>query len=156
MNGKDLWSGNDYAHTSSISRGVNYYEGASRVKVMRVWQDQRFGAQRATTMVDVMLLADNGTPKERDGQPITTTYRARDIFMRWDEYERERTDRRERREERAAEEQRARLREEQRKERLIEGLAAKGIDKLWIGSVNDYSVSLTRRYLEQWVGISDD
>ena len=156
MNANDLWSGNDYAHTSNISRGVNYYEGASRVRVLRVFPENGFGAKRATMMVDVMLIRDDGVPKEYSGQPIERTVRARDIFMRWDEYERERKDRADRKEERAAEQQRAQLKEEQRKESILAGLEAKGIDRLWISSVNDYTINLTRHYIENWLNLDNN
>src|SRR5690348_16902119 len=107
MNANEIWSGNDYAHTDNISRGVNFYERANRVRAMRVFKQQPPSysyKERATTMVEVLVCdAKTGEPimrrqyangVEREVE-YTRTVRARDIFMRWDEYviEKERRDR---------------------------------------------------------------
>jgi hypothetical protein len=75
--------------------------------------------------------------------------------MRWEEYERETKFRDEQKELIAQREEDVRVKEQQSKDRIIAGLESKGINRLWISSVNDHSVSLTRRYIEEWLEISE-
>lgn len=172
MNAGELWSGNDYAHTDNISRGVAYYPRATRVKVMRVFKVNNFGNTKATTMVEVLVLEDDGTPK-KDRWDSTKdeerTVRARDIFMRWDEYASERKHRNEKaaqieaeaakeRAARAEETERRRAAAENRKTALIEAIENKmgeGFDRLWISSISDYTVVLNRNDLERWLGVNN-
>lgn len=100
MNANDLWSGQDYAYVENISRGILYYAGAHRVKVMRVYQaEMEYGRKKATTMVEVWPLDEEGNIRTRDdGTEITKSIRARQIFMRWEEYAEETRVRKEREE----------------------------------------------------------
>jgi len=160
MNMNDIWSGSDYAHTDNISRGVAYYERANRVKAMRVYKEKAdYYNSRLSTFVEVIMLNDDGTPKKMyDGvTDVTRTVRARDIFMRWEEYAAERKHRNEKREQIAQEEAAKRVSEEDKKAALIDALSQKfngDFDALWITSMNDYSVSISRHKLEEWLGVS--
>lgn len=142
MDAISIWSGFDYAHTFSISRGVEYYANANRVKVIVVYKERDAGKARDTAYAKVKFL------DEETGEPVTddrTVYdannysyirladvdkvRCRDIFMRWDEYEDETEVRRqeaaiqaeknriEREATEAAYQERRRLREEEDAER---------------------------------------
>jgi hypothetical protein len=106
-------------------------------------------------MVEVIVCRPDGTPTESNGVVRERTVRARDIFMRWEEYERETKFRDEQKELIAQREEDVRVKEQQSKDRIIAGLESKGINRLWISSVNDHSVSLTRRYIEEWLEISE-
>ena len=89
MNAAQLLSGNDYAHTDYLRRGVNYYRDANRLRVMRVYQeDPGYGETRKRTFVECLVIdKESGKIATRaDGTEKTVTVRARDIFSRWDEY----------------------------------------------------------------------
>jgi len=165
MNAIDIWVGYDYAHTDNISRGVTFYERANRVKAIRVYKEKNgYSRERATTMVEVIVCnEDDGTPKQRktwnseesayvEGD-YTRHVRARDIFMRWDEYEHERKRRHEQRELIAQQQAEQAVKEEAAKSRLLEALEAKGIPRLTVSTISDYSVSFNRAQLERWLGI---
>lgn len=99
MDAISIWSGFDYAHTFKISRGVDYYANANRVKVIMVYKERDPGNARDTAYAKVTFL------DEESGEPIgdrqvydennyryfnlkdVDKVRCRDIFMRWDEYE---------------------------------------------------------------------
>lgn len=100
MNALSIWPGTDYAHTFNISRGVDYYPPrmTNRVKAVFVFDKQLIGNSRKSTFVKVTFLdADTGEAKmrrvwsdeKRDYEEVehVDEVRARDIFMRWDEYE---------------------------------------------------------------------
>lgn len=154
MNAADLWSGNHYAHTDNISRGKTFYEGANRVRVMRVFKERDYGSERNRTMVEVHMYKDDGTPRVMvSGDPMSRTVRARDIFMRWDEYAAERNHRRDKAEEIAQQQQAAAEQEELHKTLLLDALENKGIDRLWVNNVTDHSITLRRRDVEEWLGV---
>ena len=107
MNANEIWSGTDYAHTDYISRGVLYYPNANRVKVLRVFKKKLNGNTRDTTLVDVLVMNYDGQSVKQinrwvDGEyrliDYERTVRAREIFMRWEEYEIEDRRRKEERE----------------------------------------------------------
>jgi len=158
MNANEIWSGNDYAHTDYISRGVNFYENAHRVKAMRVYKEMpRYSSERATTMVEVMMLdVETGEPRTgSNGEPYMRNVRARDIFMRWDEYAREKKNRIEKAEQRAREARELKEAEEARKEALLVAfetkLGMRGFNRLMVRSINDYAITLDRSMVEEWL-----
>lgn len=154
MNANELWSGNHYAHTDNISRGKTFYPKANRVRVMRVFKERVFGSERSRTMVEVHLFKEDGTLRVMlSGEPMTKIVRARDIFMRWDEYVAERNHRRDKAEEIAQQEALQLEREEARKAALLDALETKGIERLWVNSVTDNSIQLRRRDVEEWLGV---
>lgn len=100
MDAISIWSGFDYAHTFNISRGVEYYANANRVKVIMVYKERDAGKARDTAYAKVTFLdTETGEPytgdeRIRDENDWSYKYirdidkvRCRDIFMRWDEYE---------------------------------------------------------------------
>jgi hypothetical protein len=161
MNANEIWSGNDYAQTDNISRGVAFYERANRVKALRVYKEippytSSYGArERATTMVEVLMLdPETGEARKRGEEDYIRSVRARDIFMRWDEYAVEKERRDNKRNEIAAEEARIRAEEENAKAALIDKLEARfntGFNRLMIRSINDYAIVLDRRQVEEWL-----
>lgn len=119
MDAKSVWPGFDYAHTFDISRGVEYYKNANRVRAIAVYDKKLPGNNRATTFVKVQFLDPKTAEPVEKRAPwdyqyangIVEDVRARELFMRWDEYEDETTHRNKEQNER---EERARiLREEQ-------------------------------------------
>lgn len=94
MDGKSVWVGFDYAHTFEISRGVEYYDLANRVTAIAVYDKQLGGNSRKTTFVRVQFRdTETGEPIDKYGyrpdgtRGLVDEVRARDLFMRWDEYE---------------------------------------------------------------------
>lgn len=125
MDAKSVWPGFDYAHTQYPSRGVEYYAHASRVKAIITFDKVLPGNTKVTTFVKVIRLTDEGEPRTRKvwdeatSQYETVEYidevRARELFMRWDEYEDETESRNQ---QKAAEQlERERLQAEREKER---------------------------------------
>jgi hypothetical protein len=154
MNAAELWSGNHYAHTDNISRGKTFYENANRVRVMRVFKERSYGSERNRTMVEVHMFKDDGSPRVMiSGEPMTRTVRARDIFMRWDEYVSERNHRRDKAEEIAQQAAEKEAADEVSKTKLLDALEEKGISRLWINTVDDYKITLRRRDVEEWLGV---
>lgn len=100
MDAISIWSGFDYAHTFKVSRNVDYYAKANRVKVIMVYKERDPGNARDTAYAKVTFLdPETGEPFEGDERVWDdNTYqykylkdldkvRCREIFMRWDEYE---------------------------------------------------------------------
>jgi hypothetical protein len=112
MNLNSLWQGSDYAYYQSKGRGETYRRGALRVRVIRTFGEVLYGNTRETGFADVLLIDEEGEPKEDDyGRHITRKVKARDIAMLWEQYEEEHADReveRLEREARYAEERRER------------------------------------------------
>lgn len=157
MNAQDIWAGHDYAYVANKGRGVLWYENAERVQVRRLSKKKDYYAsERARTMVEVVFLTNDGEPRKYySGDPMVREIRARDIFMRWEEYEEEQ-ERRHRQAKQIAEQQaRERAAAEQRKLVLLEALENKGIDRNLVTSIDDYRVCLHRNQLERWLGINE-
>lgn len=97
MDAKSVWPGFDYAHIQYPSRGVEYYAGADRVKAIAVFDRVEAGNTKKTTYVKVIRLTNDGEPRtKQEWNDETSQYhavefidevRARELFMRWDEYE---------------------------------------------------------------------
>lgn len=157
MNLNQLWSGNDYAYFPNKGRGEVYRSNGVRVRIMRVYKRQLDGNTRESGFAEVLVLEDDGTPKQRRqwdsalSQYVEGDYimevRARDIALRWDEYvderehrEAERHKQEEERRERYAQMERerlARLEEERRlaEERAKKEEAQKEAIKTYLGTV---------------------
>lgn len=100
MNALNIWQGYHYAWIEN--RGHRQGEGdrpddyAKRVRVNSLNTRREPGAKRDSTYCIVTVMNDDGTRKQdsyqRDLEPIEV--RARDIVVLWDEYARERADRR--------------------------------------------------------------
>lgn len=155
MNANDIWVGNDYAYKEFRGRGENWVPGASRVRALRTFkQRDYYASQRARTMVEVLFIdQDTNEPRTNwDGDPIKRSVRARDIFMRWEEYEEEK-ERRERERERINREAQAREEaEQQAKVALIDKLErVAGMPRDVVTSVTPTVVYLNRSLLEEWL-----
>lgn len=159
MNANALWAGNDYAYVEGRGRGQQYSPSAKRVRVIRVFPKKNsYYAERATTMVEAEFLTDNGEPRlwtygQNVGQPIVREIRARDIINHWNEY----AEMREYRKAQAAkieEERQEQLRKEQRdRERVIDAIELKGIERNAVLRVSYGEVCLDRDILESWLGL---
>lgn len=179
MNANEIWSGQNYAFVMYPSKGVNYYSNAVPVQVMRVFKEKGYGAERARTMVEVIMLKEDDDGKlehrvQTNGQEITRTIRARQIYARWDEHAVERKRRadanaefeRKRAEEREAArlryeaeaearrqaEAERRQREEYERNRLLNYLDMK-IPREIVDAVQSEQVILNRSKLEKFLGI---
>lgn len=179
MNANEIWSGQIYAHVDYISRGVTFYPNAKPVRILRVFK-QTTGGERSRTMCEVILMRENkdGSLEHRHdtlGNEVTRTYRARDIYARWDEHvaerrrrktesdekeriRREETERRRKEyEERLARvkaelEERARQIEAE-KQRLMNYIKFKGIPESAIKIVNGTEIIFDRLTFEEWLGM---
>jgi hypothetical protein len=157
MNANQLWAGNDYAYADYRPKGVPFVHGGKRVRVIRVYQEKDYGSERARSMVHVLMLTDEGEPRKAySGGDLEQKVRARDIFMRWDEYEDERTYRNEQAEKIEHERRQKEERAQNAKARLTDALEAKGIERTAISTVSDYAVTINRAVLESWLGLDVD
>ncbi len=88
MQANEIWPGSDYAYVQNISRGVSFYPSAVRVKVIHVFKEkQNYGSERATTMVEVFMLRENGDHiKDYNGNDMVRNVRARNLYARWEEH----------------------------------------------------------------------
>lgn len=103
MNANEIWSGQNYAYVPHISRGVTFYAHAVPVRILSVFKQKDYGAERGRTMCEVIMLNDDETLSHRtrsDGTELTKTVRARNIYARWDEHARVRAVRKREQEER--------------------------------------------------------
>lgn len=126
MDANSIWSGFEYARTQWPSRGVEYYAHADRIKVIIVYKRREPGNQRDTAYAKVTFLdTETGEPRQKSVYDTKTgmyvneddirEVRAREIFMRWDEYEDETEHRKQQMEQ--EEKERAERYEKQRQER---------------------------------------
>lgn len=94
MDAKSVWPGYEYAHTWNPGRGVEYYRNANRILAVAVFDKKLPGNNKATTFVKVQFLhPETGEPIQVRapwnydyGYGILDEVRARELFMRWDEY----------------------------------------------------------------------
>lgn len=149
MNANQLWAGSDYAHSTYLRRGDRWTENASRVRVVKVRQVRGFGAQKASTVVDVWFVDEETEDILYDGN--TREVRARDIFMRWEEYADERDRRRSVREQRLVQEAKERAEVARKRDELYERLEKVGFRREGIVSVYDEYISINRAELERWL-----
>lgn len=177
MNANEIWSGQVYAYVEYISRGKTYYPYAKPVRILRLYKQKDFEAERGRTMCEVIMLNDDETLSHKiraDGTEFTMSVRARNIYARWDEHARERSLRKQREEEwqrerneqmekarkereeiaarREAELQERLRREEAEKNRLLNYLDLKLPRELVIG-VRSTEVILDRKKLEEYLGM---
>lgn len=180
MNLTELWSGNDYAWIKYKPRVQGYLPGATHVRIIRTLKKQAsYENTKLSGYAEVLLIDEEGNPKEdSNGNHIVREVRARDIFMRWEEYveeralvqireekaQKEREERwaqqqreyeertRKEREEREAREAAERSKKEILTNKLIEKL---GINSDVIYSVSSTTVQLTRKGLEEALGIAE-
>lgn len=156
MNLNQLWAGNDYAHYEARGRNEAFRSNAQRVKIMRAYKKRLYGNDRESGFADVQFLTDDGEIDKNWRHPEGTgTVRARDIVMRWDEYENEREHRAQEVEERAKREEEARQLANQRRTALMDALEKAGIPRLWISSIDDYNIRLVRSEVERGLGLTD-
>lgn len=179
MNLQELWSGNDYAWYQSRGKGETYRANAVRVKIVRAFKRQAsLENERMSGYADVLLVdEETGEPRTNTfGEHLTTEVRARDIAMRWDEYESERDHRkaqaekyererqarydaaRKEREEREARQQKERqeqeAKEQEVKRAITDMLVNKyGIPREYIYSLTHSGVYLSRAALEKELGL---
>lgn len=166
MNLGDLWAGQDYAWYHQKGRGEVFRWNARRVKIIRVYKKRLSGNYRETGFAEVMMLEEDGTPKEaHDGTHITREVRARDIAMRWEQYADEKEHRQviREKEEREYQERMARIEaerlekerlENESKDRLRELLIDKyGLPEEVIGTISSTHIYLHRSLLEKELGV---
>lgn len=150
MNLGSLWSGNDYALFESKGRNEHYRDRAQRVRIIRTLQESDYGSKRARGMAEVTFLHDNGDPvKMYDGKDRVVKVRARDIAMRWEEYDDERIHRSERLAKAQEEQRLAREVDTAKRVRIIDTLEKQyGIPRDWI-TVSEYSITMSRAMVER-------
>lgn len=129
MNLQSLWQGSDYSWWIHKGRGETIRMNGKRVKVVRTFSQRLPGNKKDTGYAVVILCEDDGEMKRNeDGTMKERNVKARDIAMRWEEYEDER-DRhkaeqdereRERKERYARQEEEWRKRDEERRLRREE------------------------------------
>lgn len=151
MNLQDLWSGNDYAWYEDKGRGEVYRSYAKRVKIIRTYKERIVGNTRETGYAEVMMLDDEGSPKEdSQGNHIVRSIRARDVAMRWDEYADLKAHREAQREKLAREQEERDRIEGEMKSKIRELLETKyGIPSEAIGTIAATTVYLNRYVLER-------
>lgn len=156
MNLNEIWSGNDYAYYEWKGRNENFRHGAPRVKAIRVYKRREYGKERESGYVEVMRLEPDGTPRlDRNGNHITMEVRARDIAMRWEEYEEERDHREAQAEKIARENAEREAREQQQKQLLLEKFMEKyGIPQRLIYNVTTTGIHISRAAVEEELGIA--
>jgi hypothetical protein len=155
MNANQLWSGNDYAYSPNRGRGQSFIHGAERIRVIRTFQERDNDSRRARTMVEGLFIS-NATGKPRkaySGDDLKRNVRARDIFMRWDEYEDEERYRDEQAEKIEQERRERQQKDQDSKTRILEALEAKGIERTAVSSINDYGITISRHVIESWLGL---
>lgn len=158
MNLNELWAGMDYAYYEYKGRNEPYRPGVPRVKLIRGYKRREYGNKRESGYAEVMFLDnETGEPKTRtDGSHVVREVRARDIAMRWNEYEEER-DHREAQRERLAQEQQDREAEESRMKSLITDKLVEryGIPRELIYNVTATGVHISRAALEKELGLAN-
>lgn len=146
MNLTSLWSGNDYAYYNMRGRGETWRPGASRVRVIRVFKRKEYGNERDSGFAVVFFVSKDGT---LDSNAKEQEVRARDIAMRWEEYEDERDHREANRARIEQELEAERIAKSSKNEQIIALLEKKGIDRNWITSITDHAVMINRHALER-------
>lgn len=151
MNLTALWSGNDYAYYSMRGRGETWRPGATRVRVLRAYKKREIGNERDSGYALVLRVEPDGSVN-----PDAKEYevRARDIAMRWEEYEDERDHREANRARMEADREAAVAADNDKKERIIVVLEEKGIKRNWINSITDYDIKLNRHVIERELSIN--
>jgi hypothetical protein len=106
---------------------------------------------------EVQMLDDDGTVRTNSlGEPFVKEIRARDIAMRWDEYEDEREHREAERERLQREHEEQQAREAAEKAAFIDALVEHySIPRDAIASVDGYTIRLNRRAIEQELANSE-
>lgn len=155
MNLNELWAGYDYAYYEWKRKNEPYRRNAPRVKVIRAFKRRQYGNERASGMVEVMLLEDDGTPKlDVEGNQRIRTVRARDIAMLWEQYEDEREHREAERERIAREQEEHEAEEQRRRQELVAAMQERwGIDPNWIYNVTESGIHLSRWAIERELGV---
>lgn len=150
MNLNALWAGNDYALFESKGRNEHYRENARRVRIIRTFQVRDYDSERGRGMAEVTFLHDNGDPVMMySGDERRGNVRARDIAMRWEEYEDERIHRKERQEQRLREARELQEKESAMRVKIMDYLETKyGVPRLWI-TVGEYTIGLSRNDVER-------
>lgn len=150
MNLNQLWAGSDYVLYESRGRGETFRSNGVRIRIIRAYQENRYGGERATGMAEVWVLDREGNAKKSNLYPdgIKRNVRARDIAMRWEEYE----DMLLNYEERVAAAEKVRREKEDHDAKMrvaiTDFLESKGIPRLWVTSVSDSTVYLSRLDIE--------
>lgn len=154
MNANSIWSGNDYAYLSGRGRGETFGWHAERIRVIRVYPHYGYASERATSMVECVALTHEGEEKKaHDGSDLIRNVRARDVISRWEDYESELTYRKEQREKIERErEEKSRL-EQEGKNKILDALESKGIERGAVSTITPYSVTINRSTLDRWLGI---
>lgn len=156
MNLNQLWSGNDYALYEARGRNEEFRDNAQRVKVMRAFKQRLPGNDRESGFAEVQFLTDEGELDTNWRHPEGKgTVKARDIVMRWDEYVSEREHREAEVAERAQRREAERQRDNAQRQRLLDELEKHGIPRLWVSSITDYSINLTRATVEKELGLTN-
>lgn len=158
MNLNELWSGNDYAWYEYRGKGVQYLPGAKRVKVIKTFKKRAsYENERLSGYAEVMMLTDDGEPRTySSGEHVTREVRARDILMRWDEYEQERAHREAQAEKIAREREESEAAENAKRSLLTDKLVERfGINPNLIYNITATGVHLSRRGLEEVLGIAE-
>lgn len=159
MNAQELWAGHDYAYFYERGRGEEYRPKAQRVKVIKVRKERRdFKSERASTVVEVKYLNDDGTPVistygHNVGAEKTGEIRARDIAHFWDDYESIRNERVAEEEAREQKRQDDIQREREARTRITMALQERGIEKEAVLTVSSGTVTISRDILESWLGL---
>ena len=151
MNLNQLWAGNDYAWYEWRSRGETYRSNGKRVRIIRAFQERIPGNDRLSGFAEVQMLDDEGNIRlDWESNPIVKKVRARDIAMRWDEYEDERNHReaeKERIQREAEEKEAAEIAE---KARFIDAVIEKyKFPREAIQTVGTTYITISRRMLER-------
>lgn len=175
MNAQSLWAGHDYAYAYEFGRGETFRMSAERIKVVAIHKVRYPGNKRESTEVEVFKLNHDGTKKQNyKNEDIVTRVKARDIFMRWDQFESEfearktaadeanrifEAQREARRLEREAEDAKRRVEAEERqrkadeqKELILSALERKGLPRNAI-YFHSTTIEIRRAVLEAWLRI---
>lgn len=169
MNLNELWVGQDYAYFHEKGRGERYRPTALRVKIIRPYKEPIIGGERFRGMAEVLVIdKETGEPQtDHIGNHVTKKVRARDIAMRWEEYEHEHAYRiaaqerreRERMELREREERERKEKEEiekRKNERIRQLLVEKhGLPPEAISYITTTGVHLSRVALEKELEIAE-
>lgn len=146
MNLTALWSGNDYAYYNMRGKGEQWRPAAKRVRVLKAFKRREPGNDRDSGFALVLFVSEDGT---LDPNAQEREIRARDIAMRWEEYEDERDHREANRARMEADREAALAADNDRKEAILTALEAKGIKRNWINSITDYDIKLNRHVVER-------
>lgn len=155
MNLNQLWSGNDYAYYDMRGRGEVYRSNAQRVRIIKVYQEKRWGNERLSGYAQVSFLNPDGSPQiDHKDEPRKGEVRARDIAMRWDEYEDERDHREAERERIQREREEAESAEQNARTLLLDKMVeVYKIPREIITSIDNSSVRISRLGLERSLGL---